>query len=187
MWFIFGTVTWWWVRGRRHAVLCLYWLVPLVLASATTPNPTYGGVSTELILCVSVHVCVCVWNKYAHVYVCVWDGEKEAEGQKQIRPFKEKSKGCHTEHVCVCVCVCVRACDAGYNRQYSCCTRLPAFLQLSPLVLTDLHQQVLRPSVLMAATQTLHCMSRAAETQSQQRGQALQLTGRTLALHANIL
>lgn len=46
---------------------------------------------------------------------------------------------------CVGVYVSVCACDAGYNRQYSCCTGLSTFLQLSPLVLSDLHQQVLRP------------------------------------------
>lgn len=79
--------------------------------------------------------------------------------------------------------MCACACVAGYNRQYSCCTRLPAFLQLSPLVLTDLQQQILRPSVLMAATQTLHCLSGAAKSRP---GQAPQLTERTRVLHANI-
>lgn len=47
-------------------------------------------------------------------------------------------------------------CNAGYNRQYSCSSGLPAFLQLLSFVLSDLQQQVLRPSVLMAATQAVH-------------------------------
>ncbi len=105
MWFIIRIVRWWWVRGRRHAVLCWYRRVPLVLASATTPNPTYGRVSTELILCASVCV-VFLWEKHAHVYVQETQQGRWRDKNKGDH-LKRKSTECDTERVCVCVCVCV--------------------------------------------------------------------------------
>lgn len=90
---------------RIHAVLKLYGPVPLVLASAATPDFTYGEVSEEL--------------RYVRLCVCVCEREnakcmpRKGRGTEQTRQRQRKKEiqNCGSENVCVCsLCVLSHLC-----------------------------------------------------------------------------